>query len=268
MKQNTFPQHFDLGVAGEKWRTFTIPGSGRPIYDANGNPRCVPIHTSLSNFELLTAAALTIGNDPLFLNTGTGTEVIARAAKGGENIKSQASSPASGDNVFVASAATTNGTYAPLSANAQPRFRARVNLTQITALYASAGFDQNVTTVSPAGTAGDGAKFLFDPTGAVSTLAAGTRGNWILCQKVNNVNTYTDTGLAVVAGQDYELEIQYGPDLIPTYFIDGVQYANALAIAGTANVSVGVLVGLQLTATPGGQKDMDIRYVSTERFMG
>jgi hypothetical protein len=103
------------------------------------------------------------------LRIGTGTEVIARAAKGGVNLKSQASTPADGDNVQLFPVATTCAMYA--LSQKSPRLQTQVAINKITAVFASVGLDENAATndVDPSGTAGDGAAFLFAPVGPGTT---------------------------------------------------------------------------------------------------
>lgn len=251
----------------EKFEKVLTPPFCRIINDAKNNLRAQSLFAAVDVFNLLPAASATAGKDDLMFTVGTGTEVIARATKGGINVKTQASTPADNDNAILIPATSSN-MYTALTAVSQPRFTTRVNLTQITELFFSAGFDENITSPDPAGTAGDGAKFYFDPAGENSTgLAAGTRANWILSHKIAGADTFIDSGIPVQIARDYELEIQYGVDLKPTYYIDGVNVGTGAA--GTTTAVIGAVIGVQINAgSPAGQKDFDVRYVMVERFIG
>ena len=83
------------------------------------------------------------------------------------------------------------------------------------------------------------------------------------------MNTFFDTGVQVIAGQDYELEVYYDTALKPHYRINGVEYGPTFGIAGTSTTLIGPVVGIQLTAaSPASQGDFDCRYVGVERFIG
>lgn len=274
--------------SGSFWRTVTAPGHSRLVLDGNSNPVLESLWTCRTVFELLAAAAAAAGSDPYLLSLGTGTEVIARAAKGGINAKTQASTPASGNDVCLVPVANSS-MIVPLTAVSQPRFLTRVNLTQISdgtsdgtlvtsALMFSAGFNETLTHVDPTQDAGDGAAFLYAPSPGVggtpvalttaTGLAASTLGNWIAHQKVAGADTFIDTGVAVVAGVDYDLSIMYGADLIPLYYINGTLVATGTAV-GTTGHSIGVVIGEKIcNTTPAGQLDFDCRFVKVARFIG
>ncbi len=282
-----------LGITGapegsDKWETFQVPVLSRIENSGANNLIAVPVHTAFDVFNLLPAAAAAAGSDDLLLSLGTGTEVIARATKGGVNVKTQASTPAASDNSMLKPVANSTMNV-PLTAVSQPQFRTRVSITTISdptsdatlvtsAICAFAGLNETTTHVDPTTDAGDGAGFLYAPNPGVggapvalttpTGLAAATALNWIAHQKVAGVDTFIDTGIAVVAGQDYELHVIYGPDLIPLYYINGKLVATGVS-AGTTGHTLGVVVGLQImNSTPAGQVDMDVRYVSVGRFLG
>lgn len=217
--------------------------------------------TSFTDFEFLPAASLAFGKDPYFIEAGTGTEVITRATKGGVNLKSQASTPANDDNVYIAGNASGHPFLATaITATNLIVLTTRVAINTITAMFASIGLNENLTDVDPTGTAGEGAMFVFDPTGE---FVSGGSANWHLAHKVDGTDTFTDTGIPVVASQGYELRIEIGTDRKAKFYIDGAYVGTGPAL--TASDSVGVFAGLELTATPGGQKDMDIRYIALSR---
>jgi hypothetical protein len=253
---------------GSQDQTIETPPYSRLLCDGLGNYRAIPLWTALSVFELLPAASAAAGNDSLVLSLGTSTEVIARAAKGGVNVKTQASTPADNNNAMLIPVASS-GLIVPITAVSRPRFSTRVNLTQITELTFGAGFDENLTSPQSQATAGEGAGFLFDPLEEITTgLTTAQHANWILTEKVNGTDTYVATTIPVLAGRDYDLQVQIGEDLKPVYYIDGVNVGTG-ASALTSGDSVGVVIGVQINANPpAGQKDFDCRYVAVERFIG
>ncbi len=256
------------GITGDDQRQeVQVPLHGKIIVDNQGKLQGVSQQECFTPFNLLPAAAAAATADPFFLVSGTGTEVIARASYGGVNLKSQSTSPADGDNVLLFPAASGTGGYSPMRAGTQPRFETRVSINKITAMFASFGFNENVTDADPTGTAGDGAMFVFDPTGEfTSTLTSGQRANWAIAQKVDGTDVFTATSVPVVAGIDYELVIAIGEDLKPKFYINGVLVATGTAL--TSGDTVGGMVGLELTATPGEQKDVDVRYLRVTRLIG
>ena len=338
---------FGAPEGAEQNETITVPPHSKLIVDGSGRFRAVPFWTALTTFELLPAASLAAGKEPLLvtLSDGSTTEVIARSSKGGVNVKTQASTPADNNSAFVVSVAA-NAMNVPITATSQPFFACRVSLTQITQLFASFGLDENLTDPNPAGTAGDGAKFVFDPGNelsmgleAVSGVAAssltasgltatfttatahglddndpvtisgatqaafngtfriivtstttftyvmisnpgvltatgspvvtyGAVNNWVLHQKKAGADVYQDSEVPVIAGVDYDLEIIWGADLIPKYYING-KLVGTGTVANTSAAIVGVVCGVQINAAePSGQKDFDLRYVMVGRLPG
>lgn len=249
----------------DKNNTFEVPAHSTLFAGTTGKFRARPLWTYATAFDVPPAAALAAGKDPLLISLGTGAEVIARAAKGGVNVKTQASTPADNDNAMLITGADV-GMIVPITAVSRPRFSARVSLTQITEVVFGAGMDENKTSPIMSATAGDGAGFVFDPDGENYSVAV---ANWQLLVKVNGTDaTALDSGVPVVAGRDYELEIQVGEDLKPVFFINGVQVGVG-AVALTSGDSFGPVIGVQINAAaPSGQKDFDCRYVAVERFIG
>lgn len=404
------------GAGADSERFIETPSGGSFRTNGQGDTY-VQRQGAYDDLSLITAAALAIGNSPWLLNIGTGTEVIARSAKGGINIKTQAVTTADNTNVLLFPAATTNGMYAPISAKAKPAFRTQVMFGTITAMFAVAGLDENAASndVDPSGTAGDGASFFFNPVGpgttevtvdtgftqtviSTATRSGGTlvctcatahglavgdlvpisgftqtcyngqfkvlsvtsvliftievgdvglqnsttrigdttsgsavvgsldstaglrigdqvsgtgvqaaatiltvdsatqitlsstasatgtditltfngngsgspiinwHSNWILHQKVAGADVFYKTNVPVLANVDYYLHLEFDELLIPRWYINGTQVGTGTA--GTADASVGVVIGLEATATPGGQKNMDVRYVAVGRNLG
>jgi len=260
-------------------------------FDHRGEPMVMPRIRGFTNFEKLPNVVGSIGvtTDLQLVEIGTGTEVIARAASGGVNLKSQVTTPADGDNVQLYPAATTTLMNTTIRAGSTPRFLTVLRMNTITAVFCSAGLDENAASndVDPSGTAGDGAAFLFnagiaaeltvDPAlvaGAANlngaadcqVVPASPYTYWMCHQKVAGADTYIATNKKMIAGQDYELKIEWGTDRKPRYYIDGDLVGTG--VANTADALVGVNIGLELTATPGGQKDMDVRFVELGRDIG
>lgn len=242
------------------------------ITNSQGNYRAIPIHAAMSTFQLLPGAtSAAAGKDPYFISLGVGTEVIARAAKGGVNVKTQVTVPANSDDAMLTGLAN-NGTSVPLTSASLPRLATRVNLSQITLELFSATLDETFTSADPTVSAGDGAGFVFDPTGAIHGLGAAANPNWLMYQKVAGADVFVDTGIPVVAGVDYDLEVAYDTSLIPSFLLNGNQVggpATAGIIAGTTGHTLTALVGVKIidAGTPT-QKDFDCRFISVERLIG
>ena len=245
-----------------------VGNHSRLFFGGNQKARCTPIWTALTVFSLLPTTTPTAGKDDMLITLGTGTEVVARATKGGINLKTQASTPADNDNALLKPANTDCAMQCVIRAASKIRFSTRVNLTALLTEVVSAGLDENVTTPIPDATAGDGAAICFDPGEEMGdSLTTAQHANWILTEKVDGTDTYIDSGVPVLAGIDYELEIQIGEDLKPKYYING-ELVGTGASALTSGDTVSALVGLQVNGTPAGQIDMDIRYVAVERNIG
>ncbi len=250
--------------SGDSLQTVPLSPHCALRYDPDGNGYSLPILTSIENFELLPAAAVAAGTSKLVLTTGTGTEVIARAATGGVNIKTQASTPAISDDAMVAGVATT-GFVALINAKTKNVFRGRMSVTTITTVIASIGLNENPTTADPTGTAGEGAMFVFDPGLVITTgLASGAEANWILAHKVNGADTFTDTGVLVVAGLDYDFRIEIGADLKALYYINGVLVGTGPALTDGDSMSVHAAVQTKAAA----QRDINVRFLSLSRQIG
>lgn len=249
---------------------FVVPTApfSRLVFDGNADPRAVPFGSCFTAFEYLPGTAVAVSKDQQTVSLGTGTELVTRSPKGGIKVKTQATTPADNDNAMIIGvAATPSFVTWDLTAGSvvAPRFRTRVNLTQITELQFGAGLDQNITSPIGNATAGDGAQFLFDPANESATGVTTYATNWILAQKVNGADTYLDSGVKVAAGVDYRLEIRWGADLKPTYYIDGVNVGTG--VAQTDDIAVGVVVGVQINAaSPAGQKDFDLRYLQLDPY--
>ena len=264
------PVKLGMGPAKEAWQTFFVPPLSSILTDGLGNFRAVPLHRAMSVFNLLpNATSAAAGKDDLYVSLGTGTEVIARATKGGINVKTKVSSPANADDAIITGLAN-NGTSVPLTAVSQPRMFCRVNLSQITLQLFSATLDETFTSADPSASAGDGAGFVFDPTGAISGLTSASYPNWLAYQKIAGVDVYVDSGIAVAAGVEYDLDVSYDAYRIPTCMINGeVVDTTADFDAGTNAAVLTPLVGVKII--DGGsptQHDFDLRVLSVERLIG
>jgi hypothetical protein len=239
-------------------------------FGGDRQPGSVPIIEAFTNFNRLTAVSASVAaatTDIELEHIGTGTEVVSRSTKGGINYKSQATTPADGDNVLVTPAETSTGMYGRISAGSGLRFETAVSINTIATVFASFGLNENLTDADPTGTAGEGALFLFDPTQEVTTgLTNAQHDCWILAHKVNGADTFTATTVKVNAGQIYNLVIELQTDLTCKFYIDGTYVGVGPAL--TSGDTVGVFLGLELTAAPDGQQDIDVGYVSMARNFG
>lgn len=244
-----------------------IPAPGRLRFDSQGKPVGIPFHECLEQFHLLPAAAAAASAAPYLFTLGTGTEVPARAVKGGARLTTQATTPTTGDNAMLIPA-TSSGMYCPIAAGSQPRFAARVAIGVITSIFASFGLSELLTDPDPTATAGEGALFLFDPGIVVTTgLAAAAHTNWILASKVNGADTFIDSGIPVVAGVDYELVVQVGRDFKALFYINGVLVGTGPVL--TDGDVVAAFLGVETTLTDAaGQRYFDARHVSVARLIG
>lgn len=215
--------------------------------------------------QLPAATTVAAGSDQLTVTVGTGTEVTGRDTKGRANFKSQASTPADNDNVLVVPANTTNILNQPVSATATWKIFTTFCLNTITALFASVGMNESITDADPTGTAGDGVMVFFIPN-AVNTnelaneadfvaagITAAQRANFILAFKVAGVDTFAATNVAVVAGRDYLIGFAIRSDRRVYVEIDGVVVGKSPVLTDAA--ALRFMAGLELTTTPGGQKD-------------
>jgi len=140
------PQYLKLDRQGtngapegsDRSETLLTPPQSTVEINSLGKGRAPSLYRCRTVFELLPAAAVAAGKDAYLLTLGTGTEVLARAAKGGVNVKTQATTPADNDNHMLIPVASSM-MIVPITAVSQPRFGTRVNLTQITELIFSAG---------------------------------------------------------------------------------------------------------------------------------
>lgn len=253
----------------EAWEPVLIAPHSRLLAGGASQFRSQPIHSVMSVFSSLPNATTVIAaKDPDYVSLGVGTEIIARATKGGINVKTQSTSPATADDAMITTVAN-DGSIVPLRAAAQGLFACRVNLTQVTLQLFFAGFNQTFTAVDPTASAGEGIGFVFDPTNALTSGVATYATNWLAYQKVNGVDVYSDTGVPVLAGIDVDLRCQYGSDLTPSYYINGNQVAVGFGSAATADATVAPLVGVKIVdvGTPV-QHDFDLRYLTSERQIG
>jgi len=254
----------------DKLESISIPNGGRVLFDVRGNAFAVPHNTTVDNFELLPAAALAAGKDPFFLVVGTGTEAIDRAVKAGLNLKTQPTTPAAGDNVFIAAVSKT-GMSALLNTKSLPRLSGVFSLPIITGLFGFIGLEQNASDADPSGTAGDGVAICWAPDGAsaftVATgLTAGDHANLIVHHKVGGVDVFTATAVKLVAGQDYHFVTEFGEDLKAKVYIDGVLVATTGAL--TTATELRTFAGVELTATAIAVKEIEARHLVLERTAG
>lgn len=222
------------------------------------------------------AISLAVGSRLLTLGgTGTVEGLPVRNSLGGATFPTRTTSAAQGDQIFVKGAigvASNSNFSCPIRAGSLMRFRAVANLTTITTIIASVGLNENVTDPDPSGTAGDGAMFLFVPAASKADLTIVTgftdaqHANWIIAEKVNGVDEYTATSVPVVAGQDYELVIDVGADLLARYYIDGVLVHTGDAL--TSGDILTVFAGVETRATSTIPREIVLRTVELARQWG
>lgn len=279
------------GIAGDDFERFaTIPLSARLFVDGAGNLKGIHRAQTWTNFSRPPAAAVAVGTELDVITISTGTVQIATqpTTKGGCNIKTRsASAGTDGDLAGLKPALTTNGFNVPIRAGSLAMFEARIALTTITKIIAGIGLDQNITRFDPTATANDGCGFLFvdDPTqmtanpgltagaantgGVVALVPANPYTYWICSQKIGGADTFIATNVPVLAGVDYELSIEVGPDLKPRYSINGVLVGTGVALgANTLSVMVGVEIGGDATGDTVKERDIDIRHISLSRAVG
>lgn len=224
--------------------------------------------TYSDQFEMLPAlTAVAAGNDPYFFTIGTGTEIPAKNTTGGINLKTQSTTPADNDNISLQATGNSAFKSIPITATSLIVWTSRVSVTALIEEVVVAGLVETypTTDILPKTVAGEGAQFMFDPGDeSASGLTAPFVGNWILAHKVNGTDTYTDTDVPVVAGQDYELRIEIGADLKASYYIDNLYVGQGPAL--TSGDTLSSLHGIQINAaSPAGQVDMDVRYLTMSR---
>ena len=233
-------------------------------------------------FDLLPAATVATGSEKQLLLSGTGTEVVTRAPRGGCRITTQATTPADNDQVQLAGVANTNLGLASSAANGPFRIdglgkivvRGILSLPSIASHFAAFGLDENITDVDPSGTAGDGVRFVFAPDNATTELAVspalsstGLYANWMVHQKIAGADVYFPTNVPVVADRNYDLRIEIDENRKPAFFIDGnLVVGPSQFSAMTADSQMAVMAGVEVTATAAAQKSMDLRYVGAGRL--
>lgn len=248
------------------------PHNGNVEISPKGVPVVIPIGGARTDFALLPAAVVAVSTDLLILTVGTGTEVIARADKGGASVTTQASSPTIGDNALLVGV-SGSAMRAKILAAARLHFRAVVAFTNDVGagFFGSFGLDENLTDADPSGTAGDGAMFCFVPNGAAALavatgLTSAQHLNWICHTKVDGADAFIATTVPVQLNRDYLLEIKIGEDLIPRFYIDGNLVATG-ATALTSGDTVGAKLGIE-NVEDTAQNSFECRMVQLARVMG
>ncbi len=213
-----------------------------------------------NNFPLPPAASTALTTDTQFLTDGTGTEVVAMSLRGGVNLKTQATTPATGD--YVALVPTTTCLVNKCLGSARsPTWRARVCLSQITLQAFSCGMIQTANArLSPDPTVetADGVRFIHDPTNAYSS--GKNTANWLICTTVNSVETWYDTGMLAVAATDVEFAIRVDDQRIPHYLINGLEVYAGPQLQDAKLFIPQAVVKVIDAGTPV-QHDFDIRFV-------
>lgn len=191
-----------------------------------------PRISSFSNFELLPATAVAAGTDKLwFINTGATPGTLARATKGGISYPTGGAS----GNASVLTGVSATGVRPNISATSKVVMAARVGIPTITSVVVQFGMGQAPSATDPAAanSGTDSAEFFFDPANALASgLGTTALGNWIVrWRSASGTVTYRDTGVPVVAGQDYNLAIAFNDSIHPVFFINRAIVAVGAALA-------------------------------------
>ena len=222
-----------------------------------GRVRARPLLTTRTSFEQIpVATAPTAVADHYFIrNTGVGTPAYTRATKGG--LKLTTSALASDATLLVGVALTPFQTA--LSATNTLRFESIVSIPTLTSVFVRVGATNSASATDPAGVGGtDAVDFIFDSSGTLGGAAA----NWIAATRVGSTTAYINTGIAVVADQDYELAVEFGTDMIPKYYIDGALVATA--VLPLTAVTLVAQVGVKTTTALA--RDLNIRQALVSRL--
>lgn len=249
------------GDSQSRQRQLDVPADGQLVFDHQGQPLVNGPIAGRTAFENgLTAASATAGNDTFLIHAETNSGAITVAADGGETLTTDS---AGSDTAWLLGIANTAANFA-LRVASKARFRTVVNLVSVAACQFFAGLNENVTDPDPAGTAGDGAGFWFDPAiaGGATGLAAATAVNFYAHQKVDGTDTYADTGIPVIANTDYELRVDLDGDLIPTWRING-KVVRTGTVALTSGDTVKTFIAIE-----GASKAFDCRLVEVSRSVG
>lgn len=264
MTRNVLFRLFDKSHNSQIDKRSLVPVNGHSVvrFNAQGDPLTDSILNSFEYFELLPAAAVAVGTSKLVTVLGT-TPTVIQSPTGGVQLQSIATAT---NQAGVGAVATTGFTALLTGAN-QLRFSSRVSLPVITKVIVSAGLNQTPADVDPSVAAGDGAAFVFDPDLAASNPAVApvSGANWLLHSKVAGVDTWVDSGVKVLAAQDYDLRIELDANKVPSYYINDVLVGTNTALA-TGGANVGVCAGIRTTEALA--KVMHIRFARLSRLIG
>ena len=239
----------------------SVPRYGEVAWDSKGRGFSHRYTEAIDNFELVPAATVAAGTSKLTIMTGTGTEVIARAVKGGIRLTTQASTPADTNDCMLAGVATT-GHDVLLNDNSMPWFHTAVSLPAIATVIAAAGLSVQPASVRPADNTADGATFLADPANDAATgLTAAQLLNWVCVQTVASVETYTATTIPLTVDALVDFRIQFNSERKPLFYINGDLVATG--VAATTGGSWHSYVGIETTAAS--QASLDVGFIAVSR---
>lgn len=214
--------------------------------------------SSSTQFDKAPAAA----SETLVVMAGTGTEQFARSATGGVLLTTQSTTPAAGDNHTITGVANTPF-IAPVTAVSTLKFNTQVNITAITKCLVAVGLDETATDAATNTTVGDGAIFMFDPEN--HAVHGETVANWVLAHKTGGTDTYTDTGIAVVADTEYRLRIEIGTDLKAVYYINDIYAGTGPVLTGA---SVKTFLALENRTSSAAVASWAVRSIALSRGIG
>lgn len=252
----------------DEYQGLYVPPNSRIRFGNDRQGIAEPILYELDTFPKLPVITTAVAtSDQFFLVAGTNavSADVTQATKGGIRLAAHGA-----DNDQTLLAAASNMRFHPkISATSQIEFAAQVAVGQIgaTSGFSSFGLNENVTDPNPAGTAGEGAMFLADPANELTATTGATAaqaGNWILCYKVNGVDTFAFTNIPVQADVDVVLEVKIGTDLIADMYINGSLVGSSPAL--TSGDSVKAFAGIQAGAASA--QWVEVRYIGCGRQIG
>ena len=145
---------------------------------------------------------------------------LARATKGGISYPTGGAS----GNASVLTGVSATAFRPTITATSKVIFATRVSIPTITNVLVQVGLGQAPSATDPAAanSGTDSAEFFFDPANALSSgVATSALGNWLVrWRSASGTVTYRDTGVPVVAGQDYNLAIAFNDSIQPVFLIN------------------------------------------------
>lgn len=254
-------------AGGDKLDNVTLDLPGHVTFDKQGRLAAVPRLTLQENWELLpviTTVAATSAKYTLVTGTNAASADITRATKGGIKVAQHGSAS---DSTVLNFQTNTSGVVALTSKN-QVAFKTQVSLGSLAGIIARFGLAVSASTTDPGAIAGaESVQFVFDYANVMTTglTSAVYQANWLAVTKTTaaGATVFTDTGVGVTAGDDYELVIKIGTDLKPKYYING-----ALVYTGVTALTTSTMVATLGIKSSVGTDYFECRYVDISRVIG